>query len=171
LYFKATAVDRQARIDWRTSDDADCRFYEVQRSSSTNAEWQMVWKDECQSGPVQSAYSCVDANPVSGMNYYRLLRTNDKAEVMAFDPISLQLDEQKIFNLYPNPVSGFLFVEAGTNNPVNISFRDLNGRSIPVKTEFRDNIHVLDLNAIQPGIYFVSIRSGNTSETHRVVLE
>ncbi len=171
LSFKATELDRQVKIDWSTSDDADCKYYEVQRSTTNRADWQMVWKGNCQSGPIQSAYSCIDENPASGMNYYRLLRTDDKGEMRAFDPISLQIDAQKAFNLYPNPVTGLLFVETGISNTANINFRDLNGRSIPVKSEFRDKTHVLDLSNIQPGIYFISIQSGNISETHRVVLE
>ena len=57
--------------------------------------------------------------------------------------------------IYPNPASEYLTIECKTENEINISIRDINGRKI-LQKRFTDSIE-LNISDISPGIYIIML--------------
>lgn len=81
--------------------------------------------------------------------------------------LSVSENENKSFQIYPNPTSGILFVKS--KFPIfNISAYNMLGQQIQVKTENNQ----IDLSGIQSGIYFVKVEDTNGNfKTHKILKE
>ena len=76
---------------------------------------------------------------------------------------------QIAFNCYPNPVTNYLTCNA--SDPIQqITVVDLNGKVV-LNTILKGttNTHILSVESLPVGMYFVSIRSGNDSKVFHVV--
>lgn len=80
------------------------------------------------------------------------------------------------FSLYPNPTSKNCFVELDVTSTSNLEISVLNylGQVVKqnnYKTQFGKNQIELDLTAVKSGIYFVSIKNGNSTSTKKLIVE
>lgn len=74
-------------------------------------------------------------------------------------------------NIYPNPSSDFIYVNAFTSNMSQINITDLFGRTIFSK-QFKNNIinEVVDISAFASGIYTVSIQDVNSFINKKIII-
>ncbi len=94
------------------------------------------------------------------------LGCNSNAEVeIACESLSLGEFEEELFKIYPNPVSGILFVD-GLNNE---NFESLKIYSSTGEKILETNTHKLDLTAFQSGVYFIKITTKQGSLTKLVI--
>ncbi len=80
------------------------------------------------------------------------------------------------FSLYPNPASQTCFVELEgvTNSDLEISVLNYLGQVVKQKNhkaQYGSNKIELDLSSIKSGIYFVNIKSGNSTSTKKLIVE
>jgi hypothetical protein len=80
------------------------------------------------------------------------------------------------FSLYPNPTSQKCFVELDvvTNLDLEISILNYLGQTVKQKNhkaQYGSNKIELDLRNIKSGIYFVNIKSGNSTSTKKLIVE
>jgi hypothetical protein len=80
------------------------------------------------------------------------------------------------FSLYPNPTSQKCFIELDVTLSANLEILVLNylGQIVKQKnhrSQFGKNKIELDLTNIKNGIYFVSIKNGNTTSTKKLIVE
>ena len=72
-------------------------------------------------------------------------------------------------NIYPNPVSdGFLNIVSNSNNPLNISIYDLNGREVISQKIIFDSI---DISSLSQGIYSLILSEGKKSTIKKIVVK
>ncbi len=67
--------------------------------------------------------------------------------------------------VFPNPTSGFLTIE--NHNKAILTIYCMDGRILDI-TEINGN-HVLDISAYKQGLYFLSVQSGNLTQTAKFV--
>lgn len=73
-------------------------------------------------------------------------------------------------NVYPNPATTYLTIDIGQiENDISVLLMDLGGRvlintTVVGKTD-------LDVSTFQPGVYFLEISTGNSIETHKVIIK
>ena len=83
---------------------------------------------------------------------------------------SLSINENLFdISIYPNPVSdGFLNIVSNSNNPLNISIYDLNGREVISQKIVFDSIDVSDLSQ---GIYSLILSEGKKFTVKKIVVK
>ena len=83
---------------------------------------------------------------------------------------SLSINENLFdISIYPNPVSdGFLNIVSNSNNPLNISIYDLNGREVISQKIVFDSIDISDLSQ---GIYSLILSEGKKFTVKKIVVK
>jgi hypothetical protein len=101
------------------------------------------------------SYSFVDTSPKTGINYYRVILTDDSGSQIFSDLTSATLLQTNQFTLFPNPVTTQLTILAGDQKNYELKLYDSMGRVSLTQTfnSFENNIPI---NLI-PGIYMGTI--------------
>jgi hypothetical protein len=74
--------------------------------------------------------------------------------------------------IYPNPAKQFVTVRSGITGSYSLQLRDYTGVSLVEESGITEEKHVLDLQHLKTGIYFISIQSNNGIEKYsKLVLE
>ena len=76
-------------------------------------------------------------------------------------------------HIYPNPASGKISVAYHSGEPFAVEIMDLFGRTVIEERSHGDRQEdlLVDLSAATPGLYVIRIRSGNESETARLIIK
>ena len=87
-----------------------------------------------------------------------------------YEATSLSVQEEPFnISIYPNPVSdGFLNIINPSNEPLNISIYDINGRKVHSQQIVFDSIDISDLSA---GFYSLVIKSGERTTAKKIVVK
>ncbi|MFN2394200.1 MAG: T9SS type A sorting domain-containing protein, partial [Bacteroidales bacterium] len=78
-----------------------------------------------------------------------------------------EINSPEIFNLYPNPASGFVNIQAESG--AEITVMDISGRVIMKKTT-QSEIHTLDLSDFRKGIYLVQVQNKQTKAIKKLLI-
>ena len=103
---KAVETSRGVSIEWTTYGASNMDKYLVEHSDGV-AAFQPVGEVVAVNDPAERKYQFIHANPVRGLNLYRLrtLDLNGHAEFSAVMRVNLGSTDRKL-TLYPNPVTG-----------------------------------------------------------------
>lgn len=74
------------------------------------------------------------------------------------------------FVMWPNPASDFLTVEKNNNSSVDISIKDITGKTVYIENSVADLRKEISLNSLNTGIYFVELRQGNQVIRKKLVI-
>ncbi len=87
-----------------------------------------------------------------------------------YEATSLSINDNFLdINIYPNPVSdGFLNIVSNSNNPLNISVYDLNGKEVISQKIIFDSI---DISSLSQGIYSLILSEGKKFTTKKIVVK
>lgn len=94
------------------------------------------------------------------------------------DIVLVGLDEENIndFSLYPNPADDVLNIrfDQNTGSPTTIVITDISGKQVleqNIISAEGDNLVVLDIESLSPGIYMVGLAQGGWVKTQKVVIQ
>jgi hypothetical protein len=73
--------------------------------------------------------------------------------------------------IYPNPAQDYVFVKMNTDNSksIKLSLFDYTGRILFSKETLDEN-QIINLNAYNPGVYFIKVENGNENFTRKIIL-
>lgn len=75
------------------------------------------------------------------------------------------------FNIYPNPTNSIIKIVNNENYTVlKITIFDSNGKTVVYTTDINQEINILDVGHITPGIYFVQIQTNNSFLTKKIIV-
>jgi hypothetical protein len=135
--FEVGMVHDKVRLRWHS----DGVKFLVQRSAD-NSHWETL-------GTVYQ-YSFIDADPLPGKSYYRLVVEDASgAQIYSFSK-SLLLPAQPSIQCFPNPFTGSLYISGAGGQQVRL--RDVYGQVVDLGQGSRH-----DVSHLPPGIYFVCI--------------
>jgi len=77
-------------------------------------------------------------------------------------------DETIQLQVYPNPTTGYLYIQINEEDSYEVLISTLNG-SLLYRTYLRGHILELDLSSFQKGIYLITIRSNDFVTTRKIV--
>jgi hypothetical protein len=154
LSFTATKQGSEIVLNWSTATEQNTRDYKIQHSAD-GANWSSIGVELAagNSNAVRQ-YSFVDQNPVSGLNYYRLLQGDLDGRINYSKVISLKFSNaESMLKIYPNPVlNGTITVSLKQASTVSV----YNSTGVNVmKKEFAAGEHLLNLAQLSKGIYYM----------------
>jgi hypothetical protein len=107
-----------------------------------------------------------------GMIFYDVSDFNFTISTDPFADLSEPVLQKGTFSVYPNPFSGKLYCKAnGTaSGRLLIGIYDLFGREIRTfHSENLNNDSALDLDSLEPGVYFLRLNSTEGSFTFKII--
>ncbi len=160
LDFRGKLTEKeQVELNWTTVSEKNNSHFEIQRSKDgLNFETLMSVKG---SGNSTSTirYSCIDENPGSGLNYYRLKQVDTDGAYDLSRAISIEVDALKIG---PNPTTNVIKVDS--KGLVEVQLYSLTG--VLLKKSQTNEMHLEELPA---GSYLLKIITTYSSSLRKVV--
>lgn len=146
-----------AVLRWSTSEEVTNAYFEVERSTNARIFESIGKVAGAGTTKERNDYQFID-NTFSGqVMYYRIRQadfdgTSDYTRILAVHP---GIPEQQ-FYLWPNPVSGILFIDpAQDQTVVQVRLLDVNGKRIGSYGPVRK----IDTSPLTPGLYFIEVES------------
>jgi hypothetical protein len=105
-YKKNTAI----QVEWNTATETNTRQYEVERSGDGRLFSKMGTVAAKASNSNGSAYDLLDANPLTGSNYYRVKAVGNSGVIGYSAVVRVNMNGLYVnSSIYPNPVKGSKF--------------------------------------------------------------
>lgn len=163
ISFDVTTESKIARLKWATTSETNSKGFEIQRSANAS-DWTKIGFVEAQSqgATVTSklSYDFTDANPLNGVNYYRL-KMVDLDATFAYSQIrTIRMDDANAMALYPNPVvQGKLTIDVTNAEAYHAEIINMAG--ITVLTQSLAKTRELNVNRLASGLYVLRITSAS----------
>ena len=164
--FTATKAGTSVNLKWLITSEINAKGYEVERSSGNSSTFAAIDKVAATG---KSNYTSIDANPLSGVNYYRLKMVDNDGHFKYSDVRSVLFDGKAlVFDIFPNPVvSNKLNVhlqQYSYEGKAQAIIKDMLGRSVQttaVNLVKGNNQLPIVLNGLNSGSYFVTVHTSN----------
>ncbi len=106
LSFTATKQSTDVALNWSTATEQNTKDYKVQHSVNA-ADWSDIGTVAAAGNSnIVEQYFFIDKNPVSDLNYYRLLQRDVNGTISYSKVVSLNFsDTENMLKIYPNPVT------------------------------------------------------------------
>ncbi|MBK6473771.1 MAG: T9SS type A sorting domain-containing protein [Flavobacteriales bacterium] len=166
LAFHAKRTEGGILMDWSTASEKNTSHFVVQRSADL-MEWEGISELRAAGSSYTTlAYRYLDAEPIDGVNYYRLQMV-DMDGTMEFSPI-----EQATWSLsgmfaYPNPNRGAFQVHAPSGE---VEIMDAMGRTVYRSSASTVGNADPSVQLTTPGIYTLASSDGADRATTRIVV-
>jgi hypothetical protein len=108
ISFTGKAHTEGIRLDWHTANEVNVDYFDIERSDNGQDFGKLVTKGANGGSNQFQSYSMLDANPLKGINYYRL-KMADRDGKFTHSPIikvENRLTEVSGISISPNPASG-----------------------------------------------------------------
>lgn len=173
LYFKGEAVQSGVQLSWKTTTELNNDYFTVLHSAD-GEKFSEIGKVKGQgTTTVAHSYGLLDASPVLGKNYYKLVQTDYDGKTTSFKTIVVDVENIDPINVkvYPNPVdhSQTLSVEVtGVNPNQSIDFQLVNMQGVVLHNRTIQSDSNGMVNAeytpteIAAGLYILRIGSAST---------
>ena len=164
--FKGSTAKGQNILDWKTASEKNAAHFDIQRSSD-NTAWSSIGQVKAINNAYGSDYQFVDAQPLSGTNYYRLQMVDANGSTEASKIVAVTANGNKSLKVYPNPAKDVLTIITDANTE-GVSIFDINGRLVLSVVDKSQNVNIQNLAS---GVYFVRMmdKTGFTGSPVRFV--
>jgi hypothetical protein len=171
ISFTASVVGKLVELNWSTSSEINNNFYTVQRSKDA-----VIWEGIQQvagagNSKTISSYREFDQNPFSGKSYYRLMQTDRDGKESYSAEIAVRLDKISTnSSVYPNPARENITITFPVSGRYEITLFNRIGQIADGPLVSTGNNLILPVSNRVPGVYFVVIRSKDTTETKEIII-
>lgn len=163
LTIKAIEQDQKAVIMWTTASETNLDIFEVQRSKDG--------KTFAQVGTVKAEgkaanYSFIDAQPINGINYYRLKSIDIDKTFEYSQIVSLQNNKTKAnIKVYPTATTGMLTVESNGSQVEDVTIFNYVGQVV-LTAKYTNNLNISHLPS---GMYLLQVRAGQENVIEKIL--
>lgn len=176
INFTATVLDKNVELNWFTASETNNDYFTVEQSTDGINFNNIGTVDGAGNSIMLKKYSFTHASPKEGTLYYRLKQTDMDGQSVYFKMISATVQNNDFsLMLYPNPLfEGSIHLNCNSPIDLEIAIFDELGEVVysgNIKT--KDGVFVYDIpleEKLFSGIYFVSVTSGKTLKTERLVI-
>ncbi|MFI5221529.1 MAG: T9SS type A sorting domain-containing protein [Bacteroidia bacterium] len=153
-------------------------------SQANNINWD--WANPPM-GPPPADYSLIDSmvffiQSQADTNIYRLYFTkftvNDPGKfvfnkTMFTKPVGIAevISSKNEITVYPNPANSVLNISSVQNNISLISIYDITGRKVETRTLNNESEVSIDISHLNKGIYFMTVETGSSRITKKIIIE
>jgi hypothetical protein len=171
LSFKASNNNSTVKLEWKTGQEENNDFFEVQ-SSSDGINFVAIGRIEANESHTYS-YSC-QCNGL--INYYRLKQVDLDGKYSMSEIIRVNSENAFDLRIFPNPASGsdYSFSFYGTRHVLLVVF-DIHGQQLFSKTITFEEDNIVTANDINsnlsPGIYYIHASSDGELINKKLIIQ
>ncbi len=166
---KAANLGATNRVDWDTKDEQAGDRFVIERSADARSFTAIGNTDA--KGIAGSKYSFIDAEPYTGINYYRLqILGNDGSQYYSKVVHATVAGEGLTLTAFPNPVSDVLTVKAQGNveGKGALLLMDASGRVIAKRGIESNGTATFDMQHLAQGMYVIKFADDKGSQLIKV---
>lgn len=129
--FNAKKQENKVDVNWETTSETNNDYFVVERSDNAMS-WTPVTtvKGSATTKNLQQ-YKITDEQPLAGINYYRLKQVDFDQTTTYSRIVSVDMDDFKIKNLWPNPATDILNISLDQSfQQADYEITDVNGRTV-----------------------------------------
>ena len=160
------SITTQGEIALSWSDVSNATTFNLYRSNSSSGTYTKI-KSNIKTSDVPYV-----VNPTESLNYYKLAGVNSVGESALSIDVEVianitgtEADTNSPISVYPNPCNGRVFVQTNGEPTKSLKIFDAVGEEKPAEVIMDNQLIIVDLKTIIPGIYFVIL----TQEAKTVV--
>lgn len=175
--YEVTCDNNATRIDWTTESETDLDYFSLEKSEDgiNFTEFGMIKSAENSTTAVN--YESTDANPYSGITYYRLkmLHKNGTVNYSEIRAINCGKELTSVV-IAPNPTNHSVKVEFVQQTDAEAEIMLMNNlgkvlRKFKIEAKAGTNLHELDLSEHPVGVYLLTIKNGNQQAIRKIIKE
>jgi hypothetical protein len=173
--FNAALRNNEVLVTWSTANEQNASHFDVERSSNgTDFNRIGTVKARGNSNSLVN-YSHSDANPLSGVSYYRLRQVDLDNRFSYSKTVVVRNDaDGRAFSVWPNPVLDNMNITLTSDRNQNLNLRvvDPNGRVVRnqvVHASKGMNQITVNMNTLTKGMYLVQVVGENLNLSERVI--
>lgn len=159
-------------ISWTTAQEFNCDYFELQRSVD-GADFAIIATLRGQgNSALRHDYLYNDKAFNNGKNYYRFKQVDFNGRFTYSNMVMVDNTEyvKHSFELFPNPVKNILNIKLQDSNKIgSIQIHNAYGQLVASLTLQLEISNTLDVSGYSNGVYFVTIISGDNTETKSFV--
>jgi hypothetical protein len=170
ILFDANASDRVVLIDWTTATEINNDFFTVERSSDGVYFERVGFVNGNGNSSEELSYSFIDAEPLSGISYYRLKQTDFDGQFETYPMVAVKIEEPINLTIYPNPAVEKVTVQAVGRGEKLIRLINFSGVEIASKST-SNQVLEFDLSKFIAGIYVVEVSNESTVAFQKLIIQ
>ncbi len=176
INFTAQINSRQVDLKWSTASEKNNDFFTIERSENGKLFETVNTIDGAGNSSTIRNYESVDAEPISGLSYYRLKQTDLNGLFSYSNIISIYLNGTDGLSVFPSPSSGNInvSVSGGKGKKVLLIIRNVLGSELYSKEILPDSdnsVQPLELSGLlAPGVYMISASSEDKMLEKKIVI-
>ncbi|WP_420387622.1 T9SS type A sorting domain-containing protein [Roseivirga sp.] len=157
ISFKACLNDQQVHLEWVTSEEINNSHFEMERSANA-INWQTIGAVEGHGNSTESnTYRFIDANPLYGRSFYRLIQHDFSGVTETFEVVSILYEKEVELKVFPNPADKEIEITC-EEEVLQVQAFSNTGHSYTLMTNSEGRYNLDQLN---PGIYYLKIKTSS----------
>lgn len=170
LSFEVAKQNRKSLLQWSTSTEINTNRFSVERSAD-GRNFTAIGTTAATNHNYKTDYNFTDAQPLTGLNYYRL-KIIDNSGAFTYSPIrrlNFSGDGVDVI-IYPNPVNSGVVTISASNNCNKAILYDAAGKQIKAFV-LQGRTNTLNVADVAKGVYQLKIFAENGVHTEKIVLQ
>ncbi len=173
LYFTASRLNEGVNLSWATSREENFDYFTVERSSDgRNFHELAIIFSKTTFSNLKKEYEFYDELPLPGYSFYRLKATDMDGHSEYHGIVSIRMEDMGArLRIYPNPSRGDqVNINFSGIKPSRYILRSFAGQVIQkgVLDQGINDIHFI--HPLSPGLYFIQVGEGLTTETSKLII-
>jgi hypothetical protein len=174
LYFTANPINNTVNLDWATATETNNDYYIIEKSID-GINFEFVTKVKANGNGnslIKQSYHALDETPYNGLSYYRLKQVDKTADFKYANIVSVELKENSYINIYPNPATDKLYINASSNYN-NSSIKIISATGVEVKSteQLISYNGIIDLADLASGMYFIVVNNGLSIQNIKISIQ
>jgi hypothetical protein len=166
--------DHGVTLDWNTQEEVNFSHFVIQRSADGET-WSDIGTVEAKgNSEVETAYTYVDGQPLTGTNFYRLTEVNLDNSYVYSQVVVVRTTTIAHISVFPNPATNYINVSLGGNTPsvVTVLLTSAAGQRLAEKqaTGGAGTIVTIPVENLASGLYIITIITADGSRESSPVL-
>lgn len=173
ISFKGASQNGAAKLSWATAMELNNEKFVVERSQDGKSFAVIGEVSGKGNSSTREDYSFTDANPISGVNYYRLRQVDFDGAQDYSKLVTVTIAQNSfgsstdIAQVYPTVASTEVKINLALSN-ANVLVMDANGRQVAEYSNAGRQV-VVPVAELQQGVYFVTVTDGTQRQTQRFI--
>ena len=155
--FTAAADVEKAQVDvkWETATEINNDYFTIERRGIMDTKFEEIGQVKGAGNSSKTlTYNWIDAQPISGVAYYRLRHFDADGTAAFSKTASVSFNKGKKITIYPTITEGPLTIDNGNQRIDNVEVFNASGQLM-----WRSTQNQLDLSALTRGMYLVRVQS------------